>query len=197
MAMGILHKAATAVGEALSPTRAGVEKLATRRLAAFQTPDFASSPDATSSLMVTSPSFVEGGMLPKRCALEGGSEAPALRWSDGPSATASWVVLCEDPDAPLPAPFVHWLVYDLPADTRSIDAATAERFKLGKNSLLQRGFTGAAPPPGHGLHHYHFQVIALNVPLALEDAAGRDAVVAAMEGHVLAWGELVGVYERE
>src|SRR5687767_9510932 len=103
--MGILHKAAVAVGEALSPARAGVEKLATRRLAAFQTPDFASSADATSTLMVTSPSFVEEGRLPQRCTLDGGSEAPTLQWSEGPSATASWVVLCEDPDAPLPEPF--------------------------------------------------------------------------------------------
>lgn len=195
--MGILQKAATVLGEALSAARTGMEKLATRRLAAFQTPDFAGAADATSSLVVSSPSFVDAGTLPQRCTLDGGSEAPALQWSDGPSATASWVVLCEDPDAPLPEPFVHWLVYDLPADTRSLDGSTAEGFKQGKNSLLQRGFTGAAPPPGHGIHHYHFQVIALNVPLALEDGAGRDAVVAAMQGHVLAWGELVGVYERE
>lgn len=195
--MGILHKAAAAVGEALSPARAGAQKLATRRLATFETPDFATSADATSSVMVTSPSFVDRGMLPQRCTLDGGSEAPTLQWSGGPSATASWVVLCEDPDAPLSEPFVHWLVYDVPADVCSLDGATAQGFKQGNNSLLQRGFTGAAPPPGHGLHHYHFQVIALNVELALEDGAGRDAVVAAMQGHVLAWGELVGVYARE
>jgi Raf kinase inhibitor-like YbhB/YbcL family protein len=105
-------------------------------------------------------------------------------------------VVVEDPDAPLPEPFVHWIVYGLPANVSSLDASTMAHACEGKNSTMMTGFTPAAPPPGHGLHRYHFQVFALDAHLVLEAGPGRSKLFDAMRGHVLAWGEVVGTYER-
>jgi phosphatidylethanolamine-binding protein (PEBP) family uncharacterized protein len=66
----------------------------------------------------------------------------------------------------------------------------------GRNSTLRDGWTGPNPPPGHGVHHYHFELFALDSPLDVDEDAGRDALVRAMRGHVLASGDLVGTYER-
>jgi Raf kinase inhibitor-like YbhB/YbcL family protein len=105
--------------------------------------------------------------------------------------------MCEDPDAPFPEPFVHWIVYGIPPTVHALDGARATQWKEGRNSKLQTGFTGAAPPSGHGVHHYHFQVLALDKPLDQEEPGlGRGALLSAMRGHVLAFGDLVGTYER-
>ena len=91
---------------------------------------------------------------------------------------------------------MHWIVYGIPTYARSLDGRTPAIAKQGKNSKLHNGFTPAAPPPGHGLHHYHVQIFALDVPTDLPPGVGRGALVDHMRGHVLAWGELVGTYER-
>ena len=80
--------------------------------------------------------------------------------------------------------------------TGLIEGGVAEGYRHGKNSKLSTGFTPAAPPPGHGPHHYHFQVFALDVALIDPPGIGRGSLVDRMKGHVLAWGEIVGVYER-
>jgi len=96
----------------------------------------------------------------------------------------------------LPQPFVHWLVYGLRGEDATLDATRLASAREGRNSTGRKGYVGAAPPPGHGTHHYHFQVFALDIDLALDAGARRSAVLDVMNGHVVAWGELVGSYER-
>jgi Raf kinase inhibitor-like YbhB/YbcL family protein len=99
--------------------------------------------------------------------------------------------MVEDPDAPTPMPFVHWLVHGLSPTTTLVSGG-----KTGKTTMRHDRFDGPAPPPGHGPHHYHFQVFALDRELGLDDGVGRTELLDAMEGHVIAAGEIVGIYER-
>lgn len=186
--MDLGHRIAKAAGKLLAPVRAGKNKLAIKKLERGRT------------IPVTSTDFTDGSPMPARHAGKAASP-PGLAWTEVPAETKELVVLCEDPDAPLPKPFAHWVVYGIPAGatTYPLDAATgflAELpSKIGKNSKGKLGFAGATPPPGHGVHHYHFQVFALDTTLPFGPGEDRDTVVAGMAGHVLASGEVVGTYE--
>ena len=175
------------VGRVMGGMRAGVEKIASRKLAT----------DQNQTLAVTSPDFPNGGDLPRSASKDGEGVAPIIAWANVPEGTLSFVLICEDPDAPLPEPFAHWLVYDIPATATMLDESTRNTSREGKNSNLKVGYTGAAPPRGHGAHHYHFQIFALDAELPINPGAGRYELLETMRGHVLAWGECVGTYERE
>ncbi len=186
--MEIAKEVSRVAGRILRPARAGDENLA-------------SAKEGTApEIHVTTRSFPEGGRIPERYT-GGAGVAPELQWTGVPRGTQEIVVLCEDPDAPLPKPFVHWAVYGLPASTTSLPeniergATLSGGARQGKNSLGEDGFTGPKPPRGHGLHHYHFQVFALDARLPVGPGADRDALVDAMQGHVIAAGETVGTYE--
>ncbi len=182
--MGVLHGIARAAGRAAKSLHAGEDALAWRKVAN----------EIPRTLEVTSPLFTDGAELPRRATVDGAGEPVPIAWTAEPPDTRSFVLVVEDPDAPLAEPFVHWLVYDIPRTTHAVtDGAPLVE---GKSSRMQVGFTPAAPPPGHGVHHYHFQVFALDAPLGLAMGAGRTEVLEAMEGHVLAWGDLVGTYQR-
>jgi Raf kinase inhibitor-like YbhB/YbcL family protein len=184
--MGLAHKAAAAVGQALSNVHAGADKLASRKLA----------PNLTPTLSLRSPAFSPGKPLPISCTIDGAGTPPALAWDTVPDDTVSLALICEDPDAPFPEPFVHWLVYAIPATARAIAPPLPAGAREGQNSTLRSGFTPAAPPPAHGLHHYHFQLFALDTVSTFEPDVGRSMLLENMRGHVLAWGELVGTYQR-
>lgn len=183
--MKVGHEVMKLAGEALGAVRAGPEKLTSRQL-----------PLDVPKLTLKSPWFGNGGPLPERASSDGTGEPPPLEWSEPPPETREFVLIVEDPDAPKLDPFVHWLVYDISSEARSLDAEGATHAREGQNSLLKVGFTPAAPPPGHGVHHYHFQLFALDQPLAMDRGEPKGKVVAYMEGHVVAFGELVGTYER-
>jgi len=184
--MGLAHKAAAAVGQAFSGVHAGADKLASRKLA----------PDLPPTLSLHSPAFSAGKPLPISSSIDGAGDPPALTWDTIPEATISLALICEDPDVPFPEPFVHWLVYAIPATARAIAPPLPSGAIEGQNSTLKSGFTPPAPPPGHGLHHYHFQLFALDTVSQLEPHVGRGALLEHMRDHVLAWGELVGTYQR-
>jgi len=184
--MDIVHEVSVAAGSALG-IRAGEEKLASKKLASGLEP----------AIRVHSVAFEPGGALPISCTADGVGAPPALKFEGVPEAAQSLVILAEDPDAPLLEPFVHWLVYGLPGSTSDVDAQTQHDYRLGTNGKSERGYAPAAPPSGHGLHRYHFQVFALDEPLELAEGAERQALLDAMNGHVLAWGEIIGTYERE
>lgn len=171
-------------GRVLRNVHAGTDKLASRRLV----------PALTPTLAVTSPLFAHGDRLPLACTAESDGVPPTLHWEDLRGAAKSFALICEDPDAPLPQPFVHWIVYDIPGEACGIEPV--HPWRLGKNSSLQLGYTGAAPPAGHGTHHYHFQLFALDVPMLSGPPLGRRGLIAALRGHVVAWGELVARYGR-
>jgi hypothetical protein len=183
--MKIADEAVHAVGHAIRKVHAGSDKLISQKVAGQMAP----------AIAVASPAFADQARLPISCTVDGAGMPPTLEWGNVPAKTQTIVVVCEDPDAPLPEPFVHWVVYEIPASARSLNAQTSEEYERGKNSKFAIGFIPAAPLPGHGVHRYHFQVFALDTETEI-DALGRSALVAHMTGHVLAWGELVGTYER-
>ncbi|MEO6598363.1 MAG: YbhB/YbcL family Raf kinase inhibitor-like protein [Polyangiaceae bacterium] len=185
--MSIVQEVNVAAGHAIAGIRAGEDKLASRQLAGAIEP----------TIEVSSVAFDAGSPLPISCSVDGVGAAPALRFGKAPEGVQSLLVICEDPDAPFLHPYVHWLVYGIPAAVESVDAQTQHDYRLGENSKSEKGFTPAAPPRGHGVHHYHFQVFALDTRLELEQGRERDELVEAAMGHVLAWGEIVGTYERE
>ncbi len=183
--MKIGEEVAKAAGEALESLRAGPEKLVGRRIA-----------QGVPKIDLKSAWFEDGGPLPQRSSSDGEGVPPPLSWSEPPADTRELVLIVEDPDAPKPEPFVHWLVYDINPGARSLDAEGATHAREGQNTLLRNGFTPAAPPRGHGVHHYHFQLFALDQPLALDKGEGKSRLVSHMENHVIGFGELVGTYER-
>lgn len=185
--MDIVHEVSVAAGHAIQGIRAGNEKLASQKVAHGLVPE----------ISVRSVAFEPDGPLPISCTIDGVGAPPALAFLDVPEAAASLVVVVEDPDAPSLEPFVHWLVYGIPSTATDVDAQTQRHYRLGKNGRSELGFTPAAPPQGHGLHHYHFQVFALDRLPELMEGAERQELLDAMTGHVLAWGEIVGTYERE
>jgi len=184
-----MHEVAVAAGHAISGLHAGVEKLAGSKI------------EAPDTIRVETTSFVPNHEIPMRFAKEGENRSPALRITGAPPGTRELVLLCEDPDAPMLRPFVHWMVYGIQPAPEIVFAEGAgntrepSSYAQGENGDKQIGYTGAAPPPGHGVHHYYFQVFALDAPLFLAEPT-RDDLVTAMEGHVLAKGELMGTYER-
>lgn len=157
------------------------------------------------ALRVTSPALRSGAPIPPTYSAYGQDISPALRWTGAPAGTRSFVVLMEDPDAAEPKPFVHWIAYDIPAAATELPEAlpTTPRLEAPVNGMLQGrnsrgsiGYYGPRPPLGDAAHRYHFQVFALDRTLALLPAASREEVLAAMRGHVLARGELMGRYAQ-
>lgn len=153
------------------------------------------------SLRLTSSAFAPGGPIPTDDTSDGADRSPPLSWSDPPAGTVAFVLVVEDPDAPSGL-FTHWLLYDLPAGTRSLPPGlpTAESLangaRQGRNDFGTLGYRGPCPPPGPP-HRYAFRLYALDRLTGLPPGAQRAAVLRAVEGHVLATGELVGTYRRE
>jgi Raf kinase inhibitor-like YbhB/YbcL family protein len=177
------------VKKALRSVRSGEEKLAIHRLEA----------DGLPRLTIASDSFAQMERMPDRLV----SSSPDLHVDGIPGGAAELAVIVEDPDAPTPMPFVHWLVYGIPIapgqTTAEIPYGVSEGSPVarqGKTTMRHEHYDGPAPPPGHGVHHYHFQVFALDGKLDLEAGTGRTELLDAMEGHVIAVGELIGTYER-
>jgi Raf kinase inhibitor-like YbhB/YbcL family protein len=158
----------------------------------------------SATLSVTSAAFAPGASIPMPYSAYGENFSPALAWSGAPSGTKSFVLMMEDPDAKTPKPFVHWLLFNLPPQTTSLPEAMPSPLRLtqpegaqhGLNSRGHAGYFGPRPSAGDPPHHYHFQVFALDTMLAVPPGADRDAVLAAMKGHVIARGEHVGLYQR-
>jgi hypothetical protein len=156
------------------------------------------------SLLIQSPAFGNGEMIPKRFTGDGEDVSPELTWTGVPEAAKELVLICDDPDAPTPKPWVHWVIYRIPASavglpekiaTTETCTAPARRVQ-GRNSWGRIGYGGPAPPPGHGVHHYHFKLHALDTTLDVGPGLDKDQLLAAMEGHVIAQGEWVGTYQR-
>lgn len=154
--------------------------------------------EAASRIEVASAQMRAGAAIAPRHTAYGDGVSPALRWNPVGGAR-SYVLLVEDPDAPGPRPFVHWLAWNIPPGTHELREGiapqarpdAAEGMCQGLNGQGQPGYFGPRPPRGDAPHHYHFQVFALDRTLALPDGADRDDVLTAMHGHVLAKGQLV------
>lgn len=154
------------------------------------------------ALEVSSPAFADGTPIPGRHSDYGEGVSPALQWSEGPAGTASYVVLVEDPDAHGVHPWVHWVIYNLPADVVGLperlsgDAVLAEprgaMQGVGTGDIV--GYFGPRPPVRDAAHRYCFEVFALDQHLPLPAGATHEDVRRAMRGHVIASGVLMGRY---
>lgn len=148
---------------------------------------------------VRSASFSNGNSIPRRCTCDGPNLSPQLQWQSAPAGTKSFALVMDDPDAPID--FTHWLVYNIPPGVRelaegaSLQNGMPQSAVEGKNDFGRTGYGGPCPPSGRP-HHYFFKVYALDVRLALPAAATRKEVEAAMDRHILGWGQVVGVYQR-
>ncbi len=148
------------------------------------------------TIEVSSSAFEAGATIPKKHTGEGEDVSPLLRWSSLPQGTKEIAIICDDPDAPTEKPFVHWVIYKVPADQKGLPEGVIGGALEGINDFGRRGYDGCMPPQGHGVHHYHFKVYALDTELDAPADLSKDDLLAAMEGHILDQGELVGTYER-
>ncbi len=148
-------------------------------------------------LQVSSPVLKSGQPIPDAFTSYGANTSPPLAWRGAPAGTRSLALLLEDPDAPMASPFVHWVMWNIPAASHELPAGKAPAGAVeGKMSIGRQGFFGPRPPPG-AAHHYHFELFALDGPLDLAAGSDAKALEAAMAGHVLASGELVATYQKQ
>ncbi len=156
------------------------------------------------SIRVRSDAFADGEAIPKKHTEDGEDVSPRLSWSAVPEGAAERALIVDDPDAPTAEPWVHWVLYKIPGTATDLlegiatdDALTEPRGALqGKNSWGTVGYRGPAPPRGHGTHHYHFKLYALDAELQAASGLSKRELLALMQGHVLAEGELMGTYSR-
>src|SRR5881398_3103520 len=138
---------------------------------------------------LTSLAFKEGDLIPKKHTCEGPDLSPQLRWTNAPQGTKSFALIADDPDAPV-GTWVHWVIFNLPADTKELaeGIATSETLaneaKQGINDFRKVGYGGPCPPPGLP-HRYFFKLYALDAPTNLKPRATKQQLLDAMKGHVL------------
>jgi len=147
-------------------------------------------------LSIISDAFKNGQPIPRQYTCDGTDQTPVLRWGAPPEGTKSFALVIDDPDAPS-GTFRHWGVFDIPASTRAIGGGQSVGTEVN-NDFGKLGYGGPCPPKGHGPHHYHFKLFALDVD-RLNIAAGAKVLDVANEAtkHAIAQGELVGTYERK
>ena len=158
-------------------------------------------------MKLTSTAFHEGDPIPRRHTGEGADLSPPLAWTGAPTGTAGFALICDDPDAPTPKPWVHWIIYNLPADCTGLPEGLRRDKTLthpitaaqGKNSWPRDniGYRGPMPPPGHGRHRYYFKLYALDAALNLPPGLDKEQLLAKIKSHVLAEAQLLGTYERK
>jgi Raf kinase inhibitor-like YbhB/YbcL family protein len=152
-------------------------------------------------IQVLSTAFHHGETIPVQYTCDGNNVSPPLRWGSIPKDSQSLALVCDDPDAPAGV-FVHWVIFNLPPTVADLPEAlpTAETLgesgaTQGRNDFDNIGYDGPCPPPGN-FHRYFFRLYALNTRLRLQEGATRDELAHAMEGHILATGQLMGTYKR-
>ncbi|HEX3725268.1 MAG TPA: YbhB/YbcL family Raf kinase inhibitor-like protein [Pirellulales bacterium] len=159
------------------------------------------------TMTLTSEAFAGGAPIPKQYTVEGQDLSPPLAWDNVPANCQELALVCDDPDAPSKEPWVHWVIYKIPTDVRQLPTGvpvvarpqTPAGVLQGHNSWTSGstiGYRGPAPPPGHGVHHYHFRLYALDTKLPLAEGVDRAALAKAMTGHILAEAELIGTFQR-
>jgi hypothetical protein len=151
------------------------------------------------TIKVTSSAFQEGGAIPVQYACTGENASPPLAWAGVPAEAKTLALVLDDPDVPV-TPFVHWVVYNLPAATVELPTGVPKQADLagggrqGRNGLLKIGYTGPCPPPGPA-HRYYFKLYALNTTLDLPAGATKQDLMKAMYGHIIDEGQLMGRFK--
>jgi Raf kinase inhibitor-like YbhB/YbcL family protein len=152
------------------------------------------------TLKLTSTAFADGGEIPPKYTCDGADYSPPLAWSGVPERAKSLALVVDDPDAP-GGTWVHWVIYQIPAAEKGFTAGTPAPdvvpadARQGKNDFGRVGYGG--PCPSDGTHRYYFKLYALDTDLNLPSAATKDQLLKAVDGHVLAEGQLMGRYARQ
>jgi len=152
------------------------------------------------ALEIRSSAFAAGEAIPQKYACDGDDMSPPLSWSGAPSETRSFAIIADDPDAPI-GTWVHWVLYNVPAQVGSLPEGVSVGSSLpvgglqGKNGSGRLGYQGPCPPSG--THRYFFRVYALDKPLKISPGASKEQLLKAMKGHILAQGELMGLYSKK
>ncbi len=152
------------------------------------------------NMEVKSTAFQEGAMIPKLYTCDDKDISPPLSWSGLPAGAKSIALIMDDPDAPV-GTWVHWVLFNIPPDTTDVaenmprSASLPNGAKHGNNSWANLGYGGPCPPGG--THRYYFKVYALDVVLSLSTGVTKAQLLKAMEGHILAEGQLMGRYTRK
>jgi Raf kinase inhibitor-like YbhB/YbcL family protein len=154
---------------------------------------------AEKTLQLSSPAFADGEKIPPVFTCDADDFSPPLHWTGAPAGVKSFALAVDDPDAPT-GTHRHWAIYNIPATADTLPQgvpASGGGFTQAMNDSGRAGYSGPCPPPRNGAHHYHFKLFALDTP-ALGVPAGAKvlAVEQAVEPHVMARAELVGIYER-
>ena len=155
-------------------------------------------------IAIHSSAFQDGASIPRRHTGDGEDVSPTLSWSGMPELVVELALIVDDPDAPTAEPWVHWLLYRIPASATGLpEGFHGQSVPTGQGGLVQGvnswgtiGYRGPAPPKGHGTHHYRFTVYALSAPLDLPPGADVKALRDAMGDRVLGQGQLTGTYQR-
>lgn len=155
------------------------------------------------TISMTSTAFEAQKPIPKKYTGEGQDLSPPLAWAQLPQGTKELALICDDPDAPM-GTWVHWVIYKIPADAAGLPEGLPRDKSLktpagaaqGVNSFGNLGYGGPMPPKGHGTHHYHFKLYALDKPVSAPPGVDKKTLLAEIREHVLAQGELVGTYQR-
>lgn len=146
-------------------------------------------------MKITSPGLQEGGTIPEKFSKNGQNASPELRIEGAPPEAKSLALIVDDPDAPVGL-FTHWIVWNIDPKTTQIAEGSAPGAAVqGKNDFGDIGYGGPQPPTG--THRYYFKIFALNSNLDLKSGAKRKEIDAAMKGHIIAQGQLMGKYSKK
>jgi Raf kinase inhibitor-like YbhB/YbcL family protein len=156
------------------------------------------------SFFIQSAAFSAGQPIPRRHTGDGEDLSPALSWQGVPRGASALALIVDDPDAPTNEPWVHWVIYHLPATLDSLREGipplvrppTPEGVLQGRNSWKTAGYRGPAPPQGHGVHRYFFKLYALEKVLELPEGLDKAGLLRSIDPHVIAVAEMMGTYER-
>jgi Raf kinase inhibitor-like YbhB/YbcL family protein len=156
-----------------------------------------SSP-VVNTLSLSSTAFSDGGVIPDKYTCQGEDISPPLLWDKPPAGTRSLALIVDDLDTS--NKFTHWVIFNIPPDASELPesltaGSTVAGFREGKNDFVKVGYGGPCPPSGKA-HRYRFTFYALDTTLSLEAGATKGQVLDAMEGHILAQGQLIGTYRR-
>jgi Raf kinase inhibitor-like YbhB/YbcL family protein len=173
---------------------------ASRAPAPIQQPTPAASQENKMEIKVTSTAFQQNQAIPRGYTCDGSNVSPPLEWTGVPKSAKTLAIIADDPDAPA-GTWVHWVLYNLPADKIGIveNTPTTETLsgggRQGMNDFKKTGYGGPCPPSGS--HRYFFKLYALDTELPLKPGATKADLEKAMQGHVVAQGELMGTYRRQ
>ncbi|UXF01767.1 phosphatidylethanolamine-binding protein [Fervidobacterium riparium] len=154
--------------------------------------------------MTVSSVFKNGEFIPKEYTCEGADLNPELLIQNIPEGAKTLAIICDDPDAPI-GTFVHWVLWNLPVTSSTVTVPKglqkienlSDGTKQGYNDFGKLGYNGPCPPKGHGVHHYHFKVYAIDSLLELKGRVTKKELEKALSGKIVAQGEIVGLYERK